>query len=121
MKRNKTYKVFVKNLVLKALVGIYPDEKIKKQKVRFNVAVIAKDNITNNNHISNFVSYVDIISIIKKTLSHGHIPLIENLGEKIAVQCMENKKVISVEIKIEKLDLFKDAESVGIKIIRKQS
>ena len=34
--------------------------------------------------------------------------------------CLKNKKISLIKIRIEKLDIFKDAESVGIKIIRKQ-
>ena len=94
MKKEKNYKIYVKNLVLNALVGIYPKEKIKKQRVRFNIVVTAKDNIKNNNVISDFVSYEDIISIIKKILKKGHISLIENLANQIAYECLKNKKVV---------------------------
>ena len=63
MIKEKTYLVLVKNLILKASVGIYSKEKIKKQKVRFNICVIVKDNIKKkNNDISDFVSYEDIRS-----------------------------------------------------------
>ena len=45
MIKEKKYLVLVKDLILKASVGIYPKEKIKKQKVRFNIFVTAQDNI----------------------------------------------------------------------------
>ena len=45
MKKERKYLVLVKNLILKASVGIYPKEKTKKQKVRFNISVTAHDNI----------------------------------------------------------------------------
>ena len=121
MNKEKNYKVFIKDLVIKTYIGIYPSEKINKQRVRFNISILAKDNIKKvKNDISQFVSYEDIINKIKKILSYGHIPLLETLADKIAVECLKNKKILLIEIKIEKLDIFKDAESVGIKIIRKQ-
>ena len=121
MNKEKNYKVFIKDLVIKTYIGIYPSEKINKQRVRFNISILAKDNIKNvKNDISQFVSYEDIINKIKKILSYGHIPLLETLADKIAVECLKNKKILLIEIKIEKLDIFKDAKSVGIKIIRKQ-
>ena len=121
MNKEKNYKVFIKDLVIKTYIGIYPSEKTNKQRVRFNISILAKDNIKNvKNDISQFVSYEDIINKIKKILSYGHIPLLETLADKIAVECLKNKKILLIEIKIEKLDIFKDAESVGIKIIRKQ-
>ena len=45
MIKEKTYLVLIKNLILKASVGIYPKEKIRKQKVRFNISISALDNI----------------------------------------------------------------------------
>ena len=121
MKKEKNYRIFVKNLVLGAYVGIYPNEKINKQRIRFNVFISAKDNIKKeNNDISQFVSYEDIINKVKKVLNLGHIPLLETLADKIADECLKNKKISLIKIRIEKLDIFKDAESVGIKIIRKQ-
>ena len=108
----------VKNLILKASVGIYPKEKIRTQKVRFNISITAKDNIKTKNDISEFVSYEDIIKNIKKVINRGHSPLIENLAQNIAKKSLINKKILKIEIKIEKLERFKEAESVGIKIIR---
>ena len=121
IKKKNNYNIFIKGLVLKAYIGIYSDEKINKQRIRFNVSISAKDNIKKeNNDISQFVSYEDIINKIKKVLSLGHILLLETMADKIADECLKNKKISLIKIRIEKLDIFKDAESVGIKIIRKQ-
>tara|TARA_B100000949_G_C13911494_1_gene296992 strand:+ start:74 stop:442 length:369 start_codon:yes stop_codon:yes gene_type:complete len=118
MIKEKTYLVLIKNLILKASVGIYPKEKIKKQKVRFNIFVTAQDNIKKKNDISDFVSYEDIIKNVKNVINKGHTPLIENLAHNIAEKCLINKKIFKIEIMIEKLETFKETESVGIKIVR---
>ena len=116
--KEKTYTVLVKNLILKASVGIYPKEKIRKQKVRFNIFITTKDNIKTKNNIEELVSYEDIIKNVKNVISKGHTPLIENLAQNIAEKCLINKKILKIEIMIEKLEIFKESESVGIKIIR---
>ena len=118
MIKEKKYSILIKDLILKASVGIYPKEKIRKQKVRFNISITAKDNIKTKNDISELVSYEDIIKNIKKVINRGHSPLIENLAQNIAKKCLINKKILKIEIMIEKLERFKEAESVGIKIIR---
>ena len=118
MIKEKKYLVLVKDLILKASVGIYPKEKIKKQKVRFNIFVTAQDNIKKKNDISDFVSYEDIIKNVKNVINKGHTPLIENLAHNIAEKCLINKKILRIEIMIEKLETFKETESVGIKIVR---
>ena len=118
MIKKEKYIVLVKNLILKASVGIYPKEKIRKQKVRFNISITANDNIKTKNDISEFVSYEDVIKNVKNTINRGHTPLIENLAQNIAEKCLINKRILKIEIMIEKLEIFKEAESVGIKIIR---
>ena len=118
MIKKEKYIVLVKNLILKASVGIYPKEKIRKQKVRFNISITANDNIKTKNDISEFVSYEDVIKNVKNTINRGHTPLIENLAQNIAEKCLINKRILKIEIMIEKLETFKEARSVGIKIIR---
>ena len=118
MIKEKKYSILIKDLILKASVGIYPKEKIRKQKVRFNISIIATDNIKTKNDISEFVSYEDIIKNVKNVINKGHTPLIENLAQNIAEKCLINKKILRIEIMIEKLEIFKEAQSVGIKIIR---
>ena len=118
MIKKEKYIVLVKNLILKASVGIYPKEKIRKQKVRFNISITANDNIKTKNDISEFVSYEDVIKNVKNAINRGHTPLIENLAQNIAEKCLINKRILKIEIMIEKLETFKEAESVGIKIIR---
>ena len=118
MIKEKKYSVLVKDLILKASVGIYPKEKIRKQKVRFNISITTRDNIKTKNDISELVSYEDVIKNVKSIINRGHIPLIENLAQNIAKKCLINKKILKIEIMIEKLEIFKESESVGIKIIR---
>ena len=118
MIKEKKYLVLVKDLILKASVGIYPKEQNRKQKVRFNIFVTAMDNITARNDISDFISYEDIIKNIKYIINKGHTPLVENLASKIAKKCLEDKRILKIEIMVEKLETFKEAESVGIKIVR---
>ena len=118
MIKEKTYLVLIKNLILKASVGIYPKEKIRKQKVRFNISISALNNIKTKNDISDFVSYDDIIKNVKYVINSDHIPLIENLADKIASKCLKDKKIYKIEIIVEKLEPFKEAESVGVKIVR---
>ena len=118
MIKEKKYLVLIKDLILNASVGIYPNEKNRTQKVRFNISITAKDNIKTKNDISELVSYEDVIKNVKNVINKGHTPIIENLAHNIAEKCLINKKILRIEIMIEKLETFKETESVGIKIIR---
>ena len=48
----------------------------------------------------------------------GHIPLVENMADQIAKKCLKDKRILKIKIKVEKLEPFKEAESVGVEIIR---
>ena len=93
--------------------------KKKKQRVSISLSIKAYDNLSEvNESISNVVSYEDVIRKLKKLINNGHIDLIETLSEKIFDLCFHDPRVLSVWMKLEKLDVFKEAQSVGIEISR---
>ena len=117
-----TYEVQIKELTLMASIGIHEHEKIKKQRVSISLSIKVNDNISSvNEDINHFVSYEKVIKNLKKIISKGHIELLETLGEKIAEMCFEDRRILSIWMKLEKLDVFPDTKSVGIEIVRDKS
>ena len=117
-----TYQVQINDLILNASIGIHEYEKKKKQRVSISLSIKAHDNLGEiNESINNVVSYEHIIKKLKKLINNGHIDLIETLGEKIFDLCFHDPRILSVWMKLEKLDVFKDARSVGIEISRDNS
>jgi dihydroneopterin aldolase len=117
LKDNFKYKrkVIIKNLVLKIFIGIHNFEKKKKQRVRFNIEVITNPNIKpNNNDLTTILNYEDLINKIKLLVKKQHHELIEDLAENIFEIIFQNRLVKKSNIKIEKLDIIKNSESVGI-------
>ena len=120
-KINDTYKILINELTLDAFIGIHDFEKKKKQKIAISLSLDVDDNISGIEHkIENFVSYEHIVNDIKSILKKGHIDLLETLGEKIVELCFKDKRVLTIKLKLEKLEVFKDASSVGIEIFRKK-
>ena len=117
----KKYKVFIKKLILDASIGIHEHEKKKKQKIAISLELDVKDNISEvKQKIENFVSYEIIIKNIKKLVSKKHIDLLETLGEKILKICFEDERIFSIKLKLEKIEVFKETDSVGIEIFREK-
>ena len=117
LKDNFKYKrkVIIKNLVLNIFIGIHNFEKKKKQRVRFNIEVITNPNIKpNNNDLTTILNYEDLINKIKLLVKKQHHELIEDLAENIFEIIFQNRLVKKTNIKIEKLDIIKNSESVGI-------
>jgi len=120
-KIKNTYKILINELTLNAFIGIHDFEKKKKQKISISLSLDVDDNISGIEHkIENFVSYEHIVADIKSLLKNGHIDLLETLGEKIVDLCFKDERVMTIKIKLEKLEVFKETSSVGIEILRKK-
>jgi len=120
-KIKNTYKILINELTLDAFIGIHDFEKKKKQKISISLSLDVDDNISGIEHkIENFVSYEHIVADIKSLLKNGHIDLLETLGEKIVDLCFKDERVMTIKIKLEKLEVFKETSSVGIEILRKK-
>ena len=108
-------KVIIKNLILNIFIGIHDFEKKKKQRVRLNIEVITNPNIKpNNKDLSSILNYEDLINKITLLVKKQHHELIEDLAENIFKIIFQNSLVKKTKIKIEKLDIIKNSESVGI-------
>ena len=108
-------KVIIKNLVLNIFIGIHNFEKKKKQRVRFNIEVVTNPNIKpNNKDLTTILNYEDLIDKIILLVKKQHHELIEDLAENIFKIIFQNRLVKKTNIKIEKLDIIKNSESVGI-------
>ena len=108
-------KVIIKNLVLNIFIGIHNFEKKKKQRVRFNIQVITNPNVKpDNKDLSTILNYEEIVNKIKLLVKKQHHELIEDLAENIFKIIFNNKLVKKTNIIIEKLDILKNSESVGI-------
>ena len=121
IKIENTYKILINQLILDAFIGIHDFEKKKKQKIAISLSLNVNDNISVIEHkIENFVSYEHIVADIKSILKKGHIDLLETLGEKIVDLCFKDERVLTIKIKLEKLEVFKETSSVGIEIFREK-
>ena len=116
----RIYRILVRDLVLKCLIGIHAHELLAPQRVRINVEMTVLEQAGPlSDDIANVVSYEDVIEGIKRMLAEGHINLVETLAEKIAALCLVDPRVRSVRIRAEKLDVYAEAASVGIEIERR--
>ena len=108
-------KVIIKNLIINIFIGIHNFEKKKKQRVRFNIEIDTDPNLkSNNKDFSTILNYEEVIDKIKAQVKKKHHELLEDLAENIFKIIFQNRIVRKVNLKIEKLDIIKNSESVGI-------
>ena len=110
-------KVLVKNLILNILIGIHNFERKKKQKVRFNIEITTDPSINpSKKDMSTILNYETIINKINLLVKKKHHDLLEELAENIFDVIFKFRLVKTVKIKIEKLEIIKQTESVGISV-----
>jgi dihydroneopterin aldolase len=119
-------KMFVRDLVLNASIGVHPHEHAAAQRIRINLDLaVAEDGPGNvsrpavgRDDLSRVVDYEAIVNRVRAIAGAGHVQLVETLAERLAEACLEDARVAWARVRVEKLDVFADAASAGVEIER---
>lgn len=115
-------RVFVRDLVLRCLIGVHEHEKESPQRVRINLDLaVVEDGRPIDDKLTNVVCYEEIVTRVRAIVSRRHVKLVETLAEDVVAACFIDASVQSARVRIEKLDVFADTASVGIEIERLNS
>ncbi len=112
-------KIFIQELKIPCLIGIFDWERKKKQIVSIDLefpAVISKAARTDN--IRDAVDYKKISKRIIDYVSKSKFYLIEALIENLATLLLKEFKLKEVTLQIEKPGAIRGARTVGIRITR---
>jgi dihydroneopterin aldolase len=113
--------VFVRDLELMALIGIYEHEKHDPQRIIVNIDLSVKEGDgPQDDDISHVVSYEIVVKKVEAIIAEGHTNLVETLCEKIAASCLRDKRVVAARVRVEKPDIIRNARSVGVEIERQR-
>ena len=114
----RTMKVFVRDLILPCRIGVYSHEKQGEQRVRINLELTCAEHPAINDEHHNVVCYAEVVEDIRRLIREGHINLVETLAERIAEHCLEDHRILSAKVRVEKLDVMPEASAVGVEIER---
>jgi 7,8-dihydroneopterin aldolase/epimerase/oxygenase len=111
--------ILIRDLIVLCEIGVFPHEHDKTQRVRINATLVLKDgNHPIEDKLSATVSYGDIIDQIQAMATGRRINLVETLAERVARLCLADRRVGSVRVRVEKLDIYADSTIVGVEIER---
>jgi dihydroneopterin aldolase len=117
--REGTRHVFVRDLVLSAHIGVHHHEQGRPQPIRINLDLSVREGRAPiDDELANVVSYEDLVDRARAIVAEGHVRLVETLAERIAEMCLADPRVAVARVRVEKLDILPDAESVGVEIER---
>ena len=109
--------IFIKNYVCKAIIGYHSFEKTKPQKLRFNIEILSKQKKVIDGNINSVLNYEEIINKINFFLKKKY-NFLESFANDFIYEIFKNKNVLNIKIKIEKLNIIKNTESVGIEFFK---
>jgi 7,8-dihydroneopterin aldolase/epimerase/oxygenase len=112
--------VLVRNLLLNARIGLHQHERLADQRIRVNLDLTVDFGGPVEDDYDKVVCYGELVTGLRHVVGSGHVNLVETLAERVAEMCLTDRRVLSARVRIEKLDVFPEAEAVGIEIERFQ-
>ncbi|WP_019645813.1 dihydroneopterin aldolase [Novispirillum itersonii] len=111
--------VFVRDMVVTCLIGVYDYEHTTPQRVRINVDLGVLERLSaNGDSLDQVVCYEQIANRVRAMAQDGHVNLVETLSERIAAICLQDPRVRMARVRVEKLDVISDVAAVGVEIER---
>ncbi len=118
---NKTWSILINDVVFQTYIGINPEEALARQTVRLNLRCQVSMPVPDDQQYhGQFVCYDQLIKSITALAQSRHIHLVETLAEEIADLCLSDQRINHVWCRVEKLDVYSNATSVGIEIERER-
>ena len=114
--------IFIKDFIINEIIGMHDHEKIKKQKIKFNIVINVNQNtLPNEKDLRSIINYEKITKKLKNLVKNKKYNFLESLAEDSFVEIFKDKRISSVKIKIEKPDAIKNASSAGVEIFKSRS
>jgi len=114
-------KIFIKDLLLRCIIGVNEFERHEKQDVLVNVTIFFDlTEAAKTDDIRKTVDYKQITKDIIKLVESSEFFLIETLAERIAQVCLKHERIIKVKVAVDKPGALRFARSVGVEIIRRK-
>jgi dihydroneopterin aldolase len=110
--------LFIRDLVLACRIGVREHEHEAPQQVRLNLDLGVREEREFDERLERVVDYSALLERVRALVAAGHVELVETLAERLAELCLEDLRVRSVRVRVEKLDVVPDAASVGVEIER---
>ena len=111
--------VFIKDFIIEEIIGIHEHEKIKKQKIKFNIVLdVNQSFVPDEKDIKSIVDYEKITNKLENLTKSKKYNFLESLAEDSFGEIFEDKRIDSAKIKIEKPEAIKNAKSVGVEVFK---
>lgn len=112
-------RIHIRDLHLRCIIGINPEERREKQDVVINVVLECDlSRAHQTDRIEDTVNYKSIKKKIVKMVEASEYQLIETLAERVSEICLEDPKVQQAVVTVDKPGALRFARSVAVEITR---
>jgi FolB domain-containing protein len=113
--------IFIRDLLVRCIVGIRPEERRKPQDVIFNINLYTDfSRAAATDAIENAVDYSTLKKRIVEFAETSSFNLVETLAQKVADLCLADHRVTALEVAVEKPTALRFARTVGVRIYRER-
>lgn len=114
-----TDQIQIKDLLLRAIVGINAEERRNRQDVLINITLHADTRAAGlSDDIADAVNYRTLTKRIIAMVENSQFYLVEKLAAEIAALCLDDPRVERADVRVEKPGALRFARSVGVEIQR---
>lgn len=114
--------VFVRNLTVSTIVGVYPEERTSPQRVVVSFELVADTRAAaESDDLSQALDYGEAAQAVAEFVRASRFLLIEALADGIATLLLERYQAVRVVVEVLKPQAITEAETVGVRIERSRS
>lgn len=114
-------RITIKDLLVRAIVGINDDERVNRQDVLINISMWTDvRDAAASDSIDDAVNYRSVTKQIIEHVEESQCFLVERLVQEIADLCLVDRRVHKVEVSVEKPTALRFARSVGVVVCRER-
>ncbi len=112
-------KVFIRNLKVRAILGVHEWERTTERDVLINVELFVDTRAAaQSDDLADCVSYSDVAKKLRAHAERAARMTVEALANDLAALCLNEPKVFKVVVRVDKPGAVPQAESVGVEIER---
>ena len=112
--------IFIDDLRIATLVGIYPREKAMPQTIEMSLQIgVSTAGAGASDDIGDTIDYAAVVERLRSELATQHFNLLEKLAEHVATLLLDDFGASWVRVSIAKLGMLRGVRRVGVVIERR--
>ena len=115
-------RMVMRDLVVEVAIGLHPWEQLRPQRLVVNVEAWAYvGQPYTHEDVDAILDYDAIRDMIREDWpKRAHVKLLEPLAEELIALCLKHPAVEAARVRLEKPDIFSEAQGVGIELYRRR-